>query len=65
MFFDRLEDGVRVQFDVTHHLGEHIPLNLRKGQKQVFVRQQRVLAPASFLDRPIYNALRGFTYLAG
>jgi hypothetical protein len=30
----------------------------------MFVCQQRVLAAASLLDRPVDNPLRGFAYLA-
>jgi len=30
----------------------------------VFIRQQRVLTPASFFNRSVDNTLRGFAYLA-
>ena len=33
MLFDRLKNRVRVQFDVAHDLGEHVPFDLREGQK--------------------------------
>ena len=64
MFFDRLKNGVRVQLDVAHHFREHVPLDLREGEEQMFVGQQRVLAAASFLDRAVDDALRGFGDLA-
>ena len=64
MFFNRLKDRVRVQLDVAHHFGEHVPLDLREREEQMLVGQQRVLAAASFLDRPVDDALRGFANLA-
>lgn len=35
VLFDGLEDGIRVQLDVPHRLGEDGPFDLRKGQKQM------------------------------
>ena len=64
VFFDRLEDGVRVQLDVAHHLGEHVPFDLREREKDMLVGQQRMLAPARFFDRAVDDALRGFANLA-
>ena len=64
MFFNGLEDRVRIQVDVPHDFGEHVPLDLRKGQEQMLVGQQRVLAAASLLDRSVDDALRGFGNLA-
>jgi hypothetical protein len=64
VLFDRLENAVRVQIDVPHHLGEHVPLDLGEGEKNVFVRQQRVLATASFFDRAVDDALCSFANLA-
>ena len=64
MFFNRLKNGVRVQVHVAHDFREHVPLDLREGEKEMFVGQQRVLAAASFLDRPVDDALRGFGDLA-
>ena len=64
MLFDRLKDRVRVQLDVAHHLGERVPFDLREREKNMFVRQQRVLTAASFFNRPVDDALRGFPYLA-
>ena len=64
MFFNRLKNRVRVQVHVAHHFGKHVPFDLREGQEQVLVRQQRVLAAASLLDRPVDDALRGFGNLA-
>src|SRR5262249_36041885 len=64
MLLDRLQDGVRVQLDVPHHLGEHIPLDLSERQKNMFVCQQCVLTPTRLLNRPIDDSLRGFANLA-
>ena len=55
---------MRVQLDVAHDLGERVPLDLREGEKDVFVREQGVLAPARFFDRAVDDALRGFADLA-
>src|SRR3954463_7574641 len=65
VFLDRLEDGVRIQPHIPHHLGEHVPLHLRKCEEQVLVRQQRVLATAGLLDGAVDDALRGFGDLTG
>ena len=64
VLFDRLEDGVRIQLDVAHHLGEHVPFDLREREKDVLVGQQRMLAAARLLDRAVDDALRGFANLA-
>ena len=64
MLFDRLKNRMRVQLDVAHHLREHVPFDLRKSEKNMFVCQQRVLATTRLLDRAVDNALRGFAYLA-
>ena len=64
VLFDRLEDRVRVQLDVAHDFGEHVPLDLRERQEDVFVGQQRVFAPARLFDRAVDDALRGFANLA-
>ncbi len=60
MFFNRLKNGVRVQVHVAHDFREHVPFDLGERQEQVLVGQQRVFASASFLDRPVDDALRGF-----
>ena len=64
VLFDRLKNGVRVQLDVAHDLGEHVPFDLREREKEVFVGQQRVLAPARLFDRAVDDPLRGFANLA-
>ena len=56
---------MRIQLDVAHHLGEHVPLDLRKSEEQVLVGQQRVLAAARLFDGAIDDALRRFGDLAG
>ena len=64
VLFDRLQNGVRIELDVAHDVGEHVPFDLREGQKQVFVGQQRMLAPAGLFDGAVDDALRGFANLA-
>ncbi len=64
MLFDCLKNGVRVQFDVPHHFGEHVPLDLRERQKNVFVGEQRMFTTTRLLDRAIDDALSRFAYLA-
>ena len=56
---------MRVQLDVPHDRGEHVPLDLREREEDVLVGQQRVLAATGFFDRAVDDALRGFANLAG
>ena len=51
VLLDRLKNRMRVQFDVAHDLGEHVPLDLREREEDVLVGQQRVLATAGFFNR--------------
>jgi hypothetical protein len=53
-----------VQFNVAHDLREHVPLDLRERQKDVFVGEQRMFPAASFLDSPVDNSLSGLAYFA-
>ncbi len=53
LFFGRLENHVRIEPDVVHDVGEQVPLDLQKGQKQVFVRELAVIAAARLLHRAI------------
>ena len=53
-----LEDGVRVQFEIAHHLREEIPFHLSEGQEDVLVPEDCMVAPAGFLYRAIDNPLR-------
>jgi hypothetical protein len=55
----RLHDAVRIEFDVAHHLGEHVPLDLRERQEDMLIRQQRMLASTRFFGRAIDDPLRG------
>ena len=64
MLFNGLKDRMRVQLDVAHHRGEHVPLNLCERQKQMLVGEQCLLAAARFLDGPVDDALGGFANLA-
>ena len=60
VLLDRLQDGVRIQLDVAHDLGEHVPLDLREREENVLVGQQRMLPPPGLLERAIDDSLRGF-----
>ena len=41
-----------------------VPFDLREGEKEVFVGEQRMLAAARLFDRAVDDALRGFADLA-
>ena len=58
MLLNRLKNGVWVQVNIVHQFREHVPFDLGERQEQMLVRQERVLAAAGFLDRPIDDALR-------
>jgi len=64
VLFDGLKNSVGVQFNVAHDLREHVPLDLRERQKDVFVGQQRMFPATGFLDRSVDNSLSGLAYLA-
>ena len=64
VLLDRLKNGVRVQLDVAHDLGEGVPFDLRERQEQMLVREQGMFPPTRFFDRAIDNPLRGFGNLA-
>ena len=64
VLLDRLEHRVRIELDVAHDGGEHVPLDLCERQKQVFVGQQRMLATARLFDGAVDDALRGLPDLA-
>src|SRR3954470_12629046 len=53
MLFDGLQDLVRIQFQVTHDLPEHVPFHLCERKADVLVGEQRVLAPASLVEGPV------------
>ena len=55
VFFERLENLVRVEVEVAHHLPEHVPLDLREAEADVFVRQQRVVAAAGLVERTVHD----------
>src|SRR5262245_48871940 len=65
VFLDCLEDRVRVQIDVAHHLREGVPLNLSEREEEMFICERGVLSATRLLDRPIDDALRGFSDFAG
>ena len=64
VLFNRLENRVRVQLHVPHDFREHVPLDLREGEKEMFIRQQCVFTPTGFFDCPVDDALCGFADLA-
>ena len=57
LLFEGLEDLVRIELQVVHHLRERVPFHLREREEDVFVGQQRVIAPSCLLDRTIDYAL--------
>ena len=57
VLFERLQNLVRVQLQVAHHLRERVPLHLREREEDVFVGQQRVVAAPGFLNRAVHDAL--------
>ena len=57
VLFERLQDLVRVQLEVAHHLREGVPLDLRERQEDVLVGQHRVVAAPRFLDGAVHDAL--------
>ena len=64
MLFERLQDLVRVQLEVAHHLGEGVPFDLREREEDVLVGQQGVIAAPRFLDGAIDDPLGRFADLA-
>jgi hypothetical protein len=58
MFLETLQNLVRVQRQVTHHLREGVPLDLGECEENVLVGQQRVITAAGFFDRAIDDPLR-------
>ena len=63
--FDGLQDGLRVQIQFAEHLGVEVPFGLGKGDEQVLVAQDTVLAPPCVLDGAVDDALGGLADLAG
>jgi hypothetical protein len=63
VFLERLQDLVRIEAEVAHDLPEHVPLDLREGQADVLVGQQRVFAPAGFVQRPVHHTFGGLSQL--
>jgi hypothetical protein len=60
VLFDRLQNRMRVQFDVTQDFGEHVPLDLRKRKEDMFVAKKDVLAASGFLKRTVDDPLCAF-----
>ena len=56
MLFERLKDLVGIELEVPHDLAEHVPLDLCERQADVFVRQQRMLAAAGFVEGAVHHA---------
>ncbi len=59
-----MHDLVRIQVELGHDLREGVPLDLREGQEQVFIGQQRVFPPTCLLDRAVDDSLRSISNLA-
>jgi len=57
VLLQRLEDFVRVEVQVAHDLGKHVPFHLGERQEDVLVGQQPVLAAPGFLDRAVHHSL--------
>ena len=57
MLLERLQNFVRIQFEVSHDLTEHVPFHLREGEADVLVGQQRVVAPARLVERAVDDTL--------
>ena len=57
MFLERLQDLVRVQLDVPHHLAEHVPFDLGEGQADMLVGQQCMLAAPGLIQRAVDDPL--------
>src|SRR5262245_51219731 len=64
MFFDGLQNRVRIEFHVPHDFRKHVPLDLSEGEEDVFVGQQSMFMPARLFERAVDDPLRGFTNLA-
>ena len=54
-----------MQVHLAQHLREQLPFGLRKGDKQVLVAQDAVLAAAGVVDGAVDDALGRLTDLAG
>ncbi len=57
VLFERAKNLVRVQPQVLHELTEHVPLDLRVRETDVFVRQDRVLPALGLVERATEDAL--------
>ena len=55
---------MRVLLDVAHHFGEGVPFHLGECEKNVFGREQGVVAPACFFEGAVDDVLRVFGDLA-
>ena len=56
VLFERTQDLVRVQPQVLHELTEHVPLDLRVREADMFVRQEPVLPSPGLVERPAEDA---------
>jgi hypothetical protein len=64
MLFECLQNLVRIQLEIAHDLGKRVPFDLREGEEDVLVGEQRVITPSRFLDSAIDDTLCGFADLA-
>jgi hypothetical protein len=63
MLLERLEDLVRVQFEVAHDLTEHVPLDVGECQADMLVRQQGVIAAPRFIEGAVDDPFCGLGQL--
>ena len=63
VLLERLQDRVRIQLEIAHHVREEIPLHLGECQEDVLVPEDGMVAPPRLLHRAIDNPLRRFSDL--
>jgi hypothetical protein len=57
MLFELVEDFMGVQPQLTHHLSEGVPFDLREGQEDMLVGQLDMIAAPRFLDGAVHDPL--------
>jgi hypothetical protein len=63
VLFEGLEDFVRVEVQIPHHLAEHVPLDLGESQAQVLVGELDVLPSACLVQGAVHDALGRLSHL--
>ena len=54
---ERVEDHVRVDLEILHHVRERVPFDLRQSEEEVLVRDDRVFAAPALFHGPVHHAL--------